>query len=166
MIFILSLSGLFLSCTKEEYCLSDVVAYLDIGFYTWEDGVRVKKTIETFTACGISSDSLIYDARTNIQSVELPLSNLSDTSRFMFVFQVDMPSIPSIDRYRKYKIKDTLIVVYSRQIFFISPVCGFGYNYELLDAFATQNYIDSVIITNPYVYISDKGTEENIEILF
>ncbi len=152
----------FFSCAKEQYCIGDVVAYLNAGFYTWDGGELVEKTIDTITVSGISFDSLIYDSEIDIESVELPLSNIYDTSIFMLKFQIDMPSI---DRYRQFKFTDTLTIIYSRQMSLISPVCGFGYNYEILNATSTHNYIDSIHIVNRFVNV-DEPEEENIEILF
>ncbi len=166
LIIITCISGLFYSCTKENYCANDVVAYLKIGFYTWSDGQHVEKTIERFSARGMSSDSLIYNNKSNIKSIELPLSNLSDTSRFIFDFKIEIPpvepdTLPTMQEY-----SDTLDIVYTRKMYLVSPLCGFGYNYEIHKAYASHHYIDSVLILNKYVTIVDKENEDDLEILY
>ena len=194
LILISCLSGLIFSCSKDNYCASDVVAYLKLGFYTWSEGERVQFTVSKFTARGISSDSLIYSNASNKKTIELPLSNLSDTSRFVFTYTFDYTQIDTtwivsdtlsladslsvidtifpqpvihIDTltFKKYLV-DTLDIIYSRQMYLISPLCGFGYNYEIIEAFSTHHYIDSIRLANPSVTIIDKENEDNIEILY
>lgn len=194
LIIVTCLSGLIFSCTKENYCASDVVAYLKIGFYTWSEGELVEFTVARFTASGISSDSIIYNNARNKKMIELPLSNLSDTCRFAFTYRFDFTQIDTIwivydtlpladsifvldtippqpvmnidtTIIRKYQY-DTLDVIYSRKMYLISPLCGFGYDYEITEAYSTHYFIDSIRVVNPYVTIVNTEDEDNIEILY
>ena len=198
LILLSCLSGFIFSCSKENYCASDVVAYLKLGFYTWSEGRHEAFTVSKLSVRGISSDNLIYNNVSNKKTIELPLSNLSDTSRFVFTYMFDyilidttwiisdslpradtlppadtlyvtdtIPPQPvvNIDTITKYLV-DTLDIIYSRQMHLISPLCGFGYDYEIIKAFSTHHYIDSIRLVNPSVTIIDKENEDNIEILY
>ncbi len=154
------------SCTKENFCIDDVVAYLNMGFYTWQNGERVTKTIKKFTAYGVSMDSLIYNSKSNVKTIALPLSNLSDTSKFIFTFIIEMPAENEEEPPVNQTFTDTIDFIYTRHMYLVSPLCGFAFNYNLLNSFSTHNYINSVLIVNQHVIINPGGKEENIEILF
>jgi hypothetical protein len=154
------------SCTKEDFCINDVVAYLNIGFYTWQNGERMTKTIKKFTANGISSDSLIYNSKSNVKTIALPLSNRSDSSKFIFTFIVEIPAENEEDPPVNQTFTDTIDFIYTRHMYLVSPLCGFAFNYNLLNSYSTHNYIDSVLIVNQHVIINPEEKVENIEILF
>jgi len=166
LLLIVSTSGVFLSCTKEQYCSNPVVAYLNSGFYCWKDGALTDTAIKLLTVYGISSDSMLYDSASNRKSVDLPLSNNADTSRFVFILTVEIPPEPPDTIPVTTTYTDTMSVMYSHRMYLITALCGFGYDYRLQDAFVTNNLIDSVIITNRDVIITNENTEEHIQILF
>jgi hypothetical protein len=165
-ILMAGISEVFFSCSKEEYCSVPVVAYMKIGFYSLKNGVPADTSVHRFTAYGVTSDSLLMDSASNVKSIELPLANNSDSSRFVFIFTVEIPAEPP-DTVAETKVyTDTVGVVYSRRMYLISPLCGFGYDYYLQDAWATHNYIDSLFITTKEVIITNENIPEHIHILF
>ena len=194
LIVFFCISGLFLSCTKEDYCAHDVTAFLKIGFYTREEGELVQKSMQSFTAKGFPSDSILYNNKSNLKTIELPLSNLSDTARFAFIYKFsvtiidttwlisdslslfdtlyspDTTLIPTVHDINdtvitKYQY-DTLEIIYSRRMYLVSPLCGFGYDYEILEANFTYHYMDSAYIDDRFVIIVDEENEDNLKILY
>lgn len=60
-------------------------------------------------------------------------------------------------------LADTLSFGYKRQLRYISDACGYGYNYNLLTARATGNFIDSVRIRNAAI-TSDVNSPVHVQI--
>ena len=162
-LLIVSLSIVWNSCSTDEYCISDVVAYLKMGFYSWENGEKVEMNIQKLIAYGCSMEGLPYDSILNKNKIELPLSNLSDTSCFVLQFEVPPTETDSISTTEH--ISDTLTIIYSRRLYLISPVCGFSYDYDLRSVSTTNNHIDSINIEIPVVTITEIDENENIEVL-
>lgn len=60
-------------------------------------------------------------------------------------------------------LSDTLSFGYRRELRYISDACGFGYNFTLLSAGATGNFIDSVRIRNAAV-TNDVNSPAHVQI--
>ena len=141
---------LFPSCSKENLCLFDTLAVTKIGFYSFKNGEFPKTAVDTFSATGISPDGLIRviaNAR-NLNSASLPLSNISDTTDYIFSFnsmQMIIDTVPDTS-YTSITVQDTLRFVYSRELLLISPLRGSGYNYMPEKVISTNNLVDSARI--------------------
>lgn len=145
--------------------LSFVASACDSGLPCSYDGVRIKaefgvRTVSTVKDTAISSvvvyavtsDSLveIEDALTSdYTGVTLPLSNVCDTSNFVFRF----------DSIRA----DTLKFVYTKELLLETHECGFVFFYDLTDMESTCNVVDSLSLRNPNI---DYVTTENVKIYF
>jgi len=81
-----------------------------------------------------------------IQSVKLSLNPASDSSAFIFYWA---------DR------KDTLEVIYERQIEVITPDCGFDQRIDHLQVIKNTFPIDSILVVKPHLQIND---DNNVEI--
>jgi len=163
----------FPSCSKENLCLFDTIAYMKISFYSLDEdeGEFVETPVDTFSAAGVLPGSLIYfyNAKTRLSDISLPLSNLSDTTRYIFSFNSEQMFIDTLtdDTTFTYDpILDTIDFVYLRQLYMITPVCGFGYNYELEEVFSTDNFVDSTRINYPQVLLKSQGDAENIQLFY
>jgi hypothetical protein len=155
--FILTLLFSLQSCTHEDYCALPVNSTANIGFYTMNVDKVEKISFNEFRARGFQNDSIINTDTTGISDISLPLSNLADSCTFIFTYTLVLDTITTLYS------EDTLHFYFSRELTYLSPACGFMYNYYLNEIQHTHNLIDSVLIINPYVSTLD---EENIKILF
>ncbi|MBN2522625.1 MAG: hypothetical protein JXB24_05090 [Bacteroidales bacterium] len=159
----------FHSCNQEKICQDELESYANAGFYTDKDGTLKDTTFEEFKVRGLQNpDTIPFDTLREEQSVRLRLSQGSDSCTYVFSFAV-YDSIPSPDTAGKliwsvsYYIEDTMKLNYTRQIYLVSPDCGFSHYFELIDLSYTNNMIQSAEIA-----ISEIGNfnEENIKIRF
>ncbi len=203
LLLILPVSGILFSCVQEEYCGQSVESKVNIGFYSRHGEVTVDTSFYKFWVRGYQQDSLINSDTTSVSVVSLPLSNSTDSCKFILSYQIilrtdtthiifdtiyslgiipDSVSIIAKDslyfasilsslpdtlssniQFITKDLTDTLCIYYTRELNYISPACGFMYNYVLKNFTFTRNGIDEVLITNPYVSTLD---EENIQILY
>jgi len=165
----ITLIYLFHSCDQGKVCQDELESYANAGFYTDKGGTLKDTTFEEFEVRGIQNpDTIPFDTIREKQSVRLRLSQGSDSCTYFFSFAV-YDSIPTLDVMHgliwgiSYYISDTMKLYYTRQIYLVSPDCGFSHHYELIDLSYTNNMIQSAEIA-----ISEIGNfnEENIKIHF
>jgi hypothetical protein len=122
-------------------CKEQSANHLSIGFYTaYKSGSRwVAKdsSLATIVVKGVGKDSVLYNTKT-IKAINLPLSQLSDTTKFVVTINSTLT--------------DTFCAVYKRSLVFISYKCGYrtNFNIEKLDI-KPQSPFDSIVITHPNV---------------
>jgi hypothetical protein len=145
------------SCMSEEYCTKDLQAEMNIGFYSLEEN-DAAVSFSILNVYGYQNDSLINADTTSVSKINLPLSNSSDTSTFIFTWTVVDYSQTDSTGF----ITDTLNIYYSRELNFVSTACGFMYNYRLNNFNYTNHIIDSIIFANTLVSNFD---EEHLQIL-
>ena len=92
------------------------------------------------------------------------IPNTPPTFAFDSILSELPDTLPGITQYLTITFTDTLQFNYKRQLYYISPACGFIYNYELGEIQYTKNYIDTILIVNPLVNTSNE--EKNVQILF
>src|SRR5690606_13610136 len=59
---------------------------------------------------------------------------------------------------------DTINIMYSSHLFFISNDCGYTYNYNIESVSITNHYIDSIAISNKE--ITTEGNKKHIRLFF
>jgi len=94
------------------------------------------------------TDSIYYSKAGISNSLKFQLSPTGDTSKFVF---------------SALGINDTLTFYYNRELFLISPECGFITNYNIDSLNFTKNQIDSIKIIQTSVSNID---EEHIQIYY
>ncbi len=162
---------LFHSCDQGKVCQDELESYANAGFYTDKGGTLKDTTFEEFSVRGIQDpDTIPFDTLKEKQSVRLRLSQGSDSCEYVFSFAVyDSVLIlinDTVEELRwdiSYYVEDTMKLSYTRQIYLVSPDCGFSHHYDLIDLSYTNNMIQSAEIA-----ISEIGNfnEENIKIHF
>lgn len=140
---------LFMAC-EELPCDDTNGVQLNLGFYKINKALLADTTIDTIT---VQLYNVIDTPYTETfyakQSLNLPLSQLADSSTIIFVY--------------KDSIFDTLIFRYNQSLILENHKCGFATFFELNNITCTSNRLDSVWIRKNLV---EYGDEENVKIYF
>ncbi|MGD2035066.1 MAG: DUF6452 family protein [Bacteroidales bacterium] len=171
LINLLSLIYLFSSCEEGNVCQEDLESYAYIGFHKRVNGVLTDTVLGTLMVKGIQDpDTITFDTVFNRNSVELRLPQDADSCKYLFSIAVYDSILTQVNDSTEeltwtisHYVEDTLEISFTRQLYLLSPNCGFSYLYELTDINYTKNSIQSAEIG-----IAKIGgfNEENIKILF
>jgi hypothetical protein len=138
--FIFGFSFLILllaACSNNEECRIEKTVNLSIGFYTestTETPGLVAKNIDSITVKGLGRDSILYNNKKNIRSIDLPLRKFYEQTDFEITFN---------------NIKDTISVFYrNNDTYFLSLECGCIVAHEIDEVTFTQNAIKNVLLQN------------------
>ena len=135
------------ACQKE--CDYLPVSRAGLGFYTISNTQAVKKNADSLLIYPLNlPDSIIYSWAKNINFVRLPLSPSGDQTSFVI---------------RLNEFTDTLVVQYTRQLYYVSEECGFSMNFLIQAISSTIHGVDSVTILQPNV---QSVNEEHFRIYF
>jgi hypothetical protein len=151
-IFILiSLIVLFIYSCDAPPCEDSDGVNVNIGFYKF-DGKALKDTLIDSLNIFLKNDSLTHfwdGTKIKTDSVDLPLSMLTDSSTFIFRFDSS--------------VYDTITFRYTQYLKLVSHECGFVNFFNITSCETTTNRIDSVWIRKDLV---EYGNEENVKIYF
>jgi hypothetical protein len=139
------------SCQNNEVCEDAAANPLRIGFYLpiITNGNPTAYTVDSLTVYGVGRpDSLIYDNRKSVRSIEVPLNPTTDRTGFVFIFPEN--------------ITDTLWVEYEPELNFISAECGFAMFFDIEQVSHTTKRISTFQINQ---YLVTNSLEEHIKIL-
>ncbi len=138
--------SLFTGCQGEEACLSNQHA-VQAGLYSaWSEADK-DSTLQDLSLVGLDRIDSIY-ANVTISEVFMPLDFESDTSTFVIGVSETL--------------KDTLSVVYQKELDFISRDCGYIFTFDIDTIIYTNAFIDSVAVDYPTVKYGE--TIENIKL--
>lgn len=135
-----SISGVLLPLSNSEDSCTFIFSYTIIL-----DTITTYIILDTLISLGTVPDSLSIIAKDSLILLSLPDTLTSSTQLIT------------------HNLKDTLRFYYTRQLLYLSPACGFMYNYNLHGVSFTHNCIDTVLITKPYISTLN---EENVQILY
>ena len=147
IIFSILLSVL-MACEKEGPCTQDVLSKVYAGFYSVKDDSTV--TVKTL-------DSLAIYGSTRPDSVII-LKNIAEIN-----FNLAMNDDKSTIIMNSDSLSSNLNFYYTNTLVLISTECGFTDEYQLYDIIVNGDLVDSVVIVQPHVNLSDV---ENIKIFF
>ncbi|WP_025006664.1 DUF6452 family protein [Marinilabilia salmonicolor] len=122
-------------CEGEEACLSNQHAVQARLYSAWSSSDK-DSVLENVSLIGMDMDDSIYREQ-KLSELFMPLNFDNDTS--VFVLGVSET------------LKDTLSVVYSKELDFISRDCGYIFTFELDTILHSRSFIDSVSIAYPTV---------------
>jgi hypothetical protein len=108
------------------------------------DTITTRMVLDTIISLGTVPDSVSIIAKDSLYLLSLPDTLTNQT------------------QLRTRKLADTIQFFYTRELIYISPACGFMYNYRINNIVHTHNLIDRILIVNPYISILE---EENIQIM-
>lgn len=154
---LLLLAALAGACEKDDICVDGDTPLLVMTFNDFEASEVVAQNVPRLRVIGIGNGDPIttFGDRSNRDSVGLPLR--LDAGRTGFILILDsQENEEGVDTGNP----DTLYLDYQVTEAFVSRACGFVGNYEGL-SFELQsdssNWIDSVVIANPFVRSSDSA---------
>lgn len=155
------------SCDQGNVCQDALEFSANAGFYRNVYNVIDDTTFENVAFKGIQiPDTIPFDTLQNRKYLLLPLPQGSDSCRFVLSFAV-YDSIDINDTVRdvgiSHFVDDTLQINFSRQMYLVSPDCGFSHLYELKSVSYSMNFIKSAEIVNSEI---SGYNEENIRIYF
>jgi hypothetical protein len=134
-----------LACEKVDECVDDTEVNVNIDFKSFVNNIEKDTVINELTIIG--NDTPYYNS-INIQSVHLPLSQISDTSIYKFIVDI---------------ITDTVSFYSRREHYLVSYECGFTTRYTLDTVITREKLINSVSIIKSSV---DSTDETNIIFYF
>ncbi len=133
-------------CQGEEACLSNQHA-VQAGMYSaWSEEDK-DSTLQNVSLVGIDRIDSIYRDQ-SLSKFFMPLDFESDTSTFVVAVSATM--------------KDTLSVVYRKELDFISRDCGYIFTFDIDTILYSNAFIDSVAIAYPTVKYGE--STENIKL--
>ncbi|NDC41201.1 MAG: hypothetical protein EBZ77_06570 [Chitinophagia bacterium] len=142
------------ACTQERQpCLTLKTALLNINFVHYRDTSTVVRDTALPRAYFVGStvaglNALYYKSASSVFTLSLDPGR--DTTRWLVT--TDSLNYPF----------DTLDLVYTRQLNFLSNACGYTCFFKLTGATVTHNNIDSVLITDPGV--TNNAQSKNLKI--
>ncbi len=142
LIVMVSASG----CQGEEACLSNQHA-VQAGLYSAWSVEDKDSTLQNVSLVGIDRIDSIYRTQT-LSELFMPLNFESDTSTFVVAVSATL--------------KDTLSVVYRKELDFISRDCGYIFAFDIDTILYSNAFIDSVAIAYPTVKYGE--STENIKL--
>lgn len=132
-------------CNQDELCLSNQHA-LQTGFYS-AFNVNRDSILRNADVHGLdNAESMIYKDQ-DISKMFLPLSFQDDTSIFVI---------------SNNSLSDTIWVVHSKELQFISRECGFTFDFTIDTVLFTKTFVDSVALFYPKVSYGENF--ENVKI--
>lgn len=133
-------------CQGEEACLSNQHA-VQAGLYSaWSEEDK-DSTLQDVSLVGIGRIDSIYRTQ-SLSELFMPLNFEEDTSTFVVAVSATM--------------KDTLSVVYRKELDFISRDCGYIFTFDIDTILYSNAFIDSVAISYPTVKYGE--STENIKL--
>lgn len=130
-----------IACNTDKICNdTNPTPGLVVEFYK-DTGTAPKNKIikyylpDTLTVKGIGSDSILVKKLVSVQRVVLPINNNTQTCTYTFVTKSKSGVVTN----------DELKIDYETRREFLSPECGFKYNYLIKSMTATTNRFDSIV---------------------
>ena len=128
------------ACREECGFVPRSLAIAD--FYTVINGTGINAPVDSLSVRGLGrEDSLLYAAVNNTRTISLPMNGVASESGFIIDFDQGT---------------DTIWFSYEVVPFFLSPECGFIFEFDLQEISHTRNLIDSVIIVTSRITTLDE----------
>ncbi len=135
----------FGGCSIDEACLSNQNA-AQAGFYSAWSVVDKDSLLTDVSVFGLDRTDSLY-RKESLRELFLPLDFNRDTTAFVIAVKT---------------LKDTLWMIHSKELDFISGNCGYFFSFELDTVMFTRAFIDSVAIGYPSVKYGE--SEQNIKL--
>ncbi|VBB48355.1 conserved exported hypothetical protein [uncultured Paludibacter sp.] len=130
------------ACNNDETCRKNRIVKMSVYFYkdtiniNTGDTVAQTLTLDSITAYGLNVDSILYKKATGKSSIQLPLNQFAEESKF--VLKCDT-------------LYDTLTVKYTNQYYFLSLECGNIRVHHIDTVFSAGHFFQYATIENPEV---------------
>lgn len=141
--------SMLIGCTDTTDCKYTANRSIKLNFMQLTSRNSLSDTVVSNLSVATASGALLYDSA-SAKQLQLPLSQLSDTSIFYFYF--DSIAV------------DTLYVYAQRRIEMISPECGFNTRFTLDSVRSSNNNISSILLVDRAVG-DNATTDRNLNIV-
>ncbi len=154
--YILALAILLVysSCEKDDVCVENDSVYVNLIFYSAEDG-STAKSVSGFSLLDLNGNIVRNYDNTTVASIALVLP--TSQSSYDLILQkrteVDGLTINS---------NDTLNFSYTSKATYVSRACGYIRTYTDLSIDSTSNWISGVIVNTPEI---NSNNDEHVAIL-
>ena len=154
--YILALAILLVysSCEKDDVCVENDSVYVNLVFYSAEDG-STAKSVSGFSLLDLNGDIVRNYDNTTVASIALVLP--TNQSSYDLILQkrteVDGSTINT---------NDTLNFSYTPKATYVSRACGYIRIYSDLSIQSTRNWISEVIVNTPEI---NSNNDEHVAIL-
>ncbi|MDD3321843.1 MAG: DUF6452 family protein [Paludibacter sp.] len=146
-LFLLLLVFYLSSCTNDEECRKNRYVNLELGIYhvtynaTTETSTKTSLSIDSITINGVKEingisiiiDSIFYNNEKGVSELTLALDKSTNQSVFLAQFN---------------NVTDTLTILYTPYDYYLSLECGCIKTFSIDTVLTTNNFIDSIKITN------------------
>ena len=154
--YILALVSLLIlsSCEKDDVCVEKDSVYINLVFYSVEDG-STAKSVSGFSLLDLNGDIVQNYDNTTVSAIALVLPT-SETSYGLILqkrTEVDGLTINT---------NDTLNFSYTPKATYVSRACGYIRTYTDLSINSTRNWINEVIVNTPEI---NSNNDEHVAIL-
>lgn len=145
---------LFNGCTRDDICPENTATTPQlIIVFKDQENPNFRKVVENLKVVTDYDNSVLVLPSTATDSISLPLSTTSDTTKYQFI-KTRGDSILNID-----KVK----FIYSRKEMYVNRACGFRMEYEGLEPILQtdpDNWIKNIVILRDTV-VDDKNAHLN-----
>ncbi len=136
IILLAVVSLVMIRCAQDIICEDVASVFLGAGFYTIDqNGQQGQAVIDSLTIYGAGKwPEKIVDNATAVSRIELPMNPVQDTTTIIVAFPGEM--------------KDSLIVIYNRNLNMVNVECGFSMFFDMVSISHTSFIIDSIVVVN------------------
>ena len=142
-----------IACTQTENCTQEKNVLMQIGFYkktmdsTTNIYTKSALTVDSIWVMGLGTDSLLYNKKTSIKSINIPLKKTIEQTDYIVRFN---------------NTTDTISIFHTNNDrYYISLECGCVVAHSIDEIVSTGHFIDSVSSINRDINTTNA---ENIQI--
>ena len=139
IIIFVFVSLIMTGCREDIICEDVASVFLGAGFYSMDqNGQQSQVAIDSLTIYGAGKwPEKITDNAIAVSRIELPLNPGQDTTMIIVAFPGE--------------IKDSLLVVYNRNLNLVNVECGFSMFFDMISISHTSLFIDSILVVNDQI---------------
>lgn len=154
--YILALATLLIcsSCEKDDVCVENDSVYVNLVFYSAEDG-STAKSVSGFSLLDLNGDIVQNYDNTTVTAIALVLPTSQSSYDLILQKRTEVDGL-SINT------NDTLNFSYTPKATYVSRACGYIRTYTDLSNHSTSNWISEVIVNIPEI---NSNNDEHVAIL-
>jgi hypothetical protein len=154
--YILALVSLLilLSCEKDDVCVENDSVYINLVFYSVEDG-STAKSVSGFSLLGLNGDIVQNYDNTTVAAIALVLPTNETSYDLVLQKRTDVDGLTI-------NTNDTLNFNYTPKATYVSRACGYIRIYTDLSINSTSNWINEVIVNSSEI---NSNNDEHVAIL-
>lgn len=154
--YILALVSLLIlsSCEKDDVCVENDSVYINLVFYSVEDG-STAKSVSGFSLLDLNGDIVQNYDNTTVAAIALVLPTNETSYDLVLQKRTDVDGLTI-------NINDTLNFNYTPKATYVSRACGYIRTYTDLSINSTSNWINEVIVNSSEI---NSNSDEHVAIL-